>query len=62
MIGAVFLETLKQTWKQMLYWGLGLSSMGLLVVVMVPLFDMQAMKELLESFPALHIGDGRCWR
>ena len=27
--------------------------MGLLVVVMVPLFDMQAMKELLESFPPL---------
>ncbi len=51
MIGAVFLETLRQTWKQMLYWGLGLSSMGLLVIVMVPLFDMQAMKELLESFP-----------
>ena len=51
MIGSVFLETLRQTWRQMLYWGLGLASLGLLVVLMVPLFDMQDMKELLESFP-----------
>ena len=51
MIGSVFVETYRQTWKQMLYWGLGLASLGLLVVLMVPLFDMQDMKELLESFP-----------
>lgn len=51
MMGSVFLETYKQTWKQMLYWGLGLASLGLLVVLMVPLFDMQDMKALLESFP-----------
>lgn len=51
MIGSVFLETYRQTWKQMLYWGIGLSAMGLLVVIMVPLFDMQEMKSLLESFP-----------
>ena len=51
MTGSVFLETLRQTWRQMLYWGLGLASLGLLVVLMVPLFDMQDMKELLESFP-----------
>lgn len=51
MIGSVFLETYKQTWKQMVYWGAGLAAIGLLVVIMVPLFDMQDMKELLESFP-----------
>ena len=51
MIGSVFIETYKQTWKQMVYWGLGLAAMGLLVIIMVPLFDMQQMKELLESFP-----------
>ena len=51
MTGAVFLETYKQTWKQMVYWGLGLASLGLLVVIMVPLFDMQQMSDLLESFP-----------
>ncbi len=51
MIGSVFHETLKQTWKQMVYWGVGLAAMALLVVLMVPLFDMQAMSALLESFP-----------
>ncbi len=51
MIGSVFLETYRQTWKQMVYWGIGLAALGLLVVIMVPLFDMQQMRELLESFP-----------
>ena len=51
MIGSVFLETFKQTWKQMVYWGVGLAAMAMLVVLMVPLFDMQQMKELLASFP-----------
>ena len=51
MIGSVFLETFKQTWKQMVYWGVGLAALALLVVIMVPLFDMQQMKELLASFP-----------
>lgn len=53
MRGSIFIETFKQTWKQMLYWGLGLASMGLLIVLMVPVFDMQQMKELLESFPPI---------
>ncbi len=51
MIGSVFLETLKQTWKQMIYWGIGLAAMALLIVLMVPLFDMQSVATLLESFP-----------
>lgn len=51
MIGAVFIETLKQTWKQMVYWGVGLAALALLVVIMVPLFNMQDMRKLLESFP-----------
>lgn len=51
MIGSVFLETLTQTWKQMVYWGVGLAAMALLVVLMVPLFDMQSVAALLESFP-----------
>ncbi len=53
MLGSVFLETLKQTWKQMLGWGIGLAALAMLVVIMVPLFDMQAMRELLESFPPM---------
>ena len=51
MRGSIFIETFKQTWKQMLYWGLGLASMGLLIVLMVPVFDMQQMAELLKSLP-----------
>ncbi len=51
MIGAVFLETLKTTWKQMVYWGIGLAAMAMLIVIMVPLFNMQDMRQLLESFP-----------
>jgi len=54
MIGSVFSETIKQTWRQMLYWGIGLAAMAMLIVLMVPLFDMQAMRSLLESFsPAI---------
>ena len=51
MIGSVFIETLKTTWKQMVYWGVGLAAMALLVVIMVPLFNMQDMRKLLASFP-----------
>ncbi|MYD10117.1 MAG: ABC transporter permease subunit [Chloroflexi bacterium] len=51
MLGSVFLETLKQTWKPMVYWGVGLAAMALLIVLMVPLFDMQSVATLLESFP-----------
>lgn len=51
MTGSVFIETFKQTWRQMLYWGLGLASMGLLVVLMIPVLDIQQMADLLESFP-----------
>jgi len=53
MRGSIFIETLKQTWKQMLYWGLGLASMGLLIVLMVPVFDMQQMSELLKNLPPI---------
>ena len=51
MLGSVFLETLKQTWRPMIYWGVGLAAMALLIVLMVPLFDMQSVATLLESFP-----------
>ena len=51
MLGSVFLETLRQTWKPMVYWGVGLAAMALLIVLMVPLFDMQSVATLLESFP-----------
>lgn len=60
---AVFAETLRQTRRQMLYWGLGLGLIGFVVVVMVP--DVEGLKEmarLLESLPpiimrAVGVGD-----
>lgn len=53
MIGSIFIETFKQTWKQMVYWGVGLASFGLMVVLMIPLFDIQQFKQLLETFPPM---------
>ncbi len=53
MIGSVFIETFKQTWKQMLYWGIGLASFGLMIVLMIPVFDVQQFKEMLETFPPM---------
>ena len=50
MFGAIFIETFKQTWKQMVYWGLGLASLGLIVVLMIPVFDIQQMVELLGRY------------
>ena len=50
-ISLVLAETVKQTWKQTVLWGIGLGAMCALVVLMVPLFEMQSIKELLESFP-----------
>lgn len=56
MRGAVFIETIKQTWQQMLYWGIGLAAVGVLVVIMVPLLDMQQIVDLLSTLPPVLIG------
>ena len=50
-ISIVVMETLKQSWKQTVLWGIGLGAMCAMVVMMVPLFEMQSIKSLLESFP-----------
>lgn len=52
MRGAVFTEVILRTWKQALYWGLGIGAMGFFVVVLVP--DVEALKEftkLIEKMP-----------
>jgi ABC-2 type transport system permease protein len=56
MIGAVFTETLKRTWLQMLYWGIGLGAMGVLVVLFVPLFDSMDLVGLMEDLPDFMMG------
>jgi ABC-2 type transport system permease protein len=54
MSGAIFFEALRQTRRQMLYWGIGLGLIGFLVVTMVP--DVEGLKQMaafLESMPPI---------
>lgn len=39
MNGAVFTETLKRSWRQMLYWGVGLALLGFYIVSVIPNVD-----------------------
>lgn len=48
----IFVETLKQNWKQLLYWGIGLGLLGFLMMVILP--DVKILEqyaEVLGSFP-----------
>jgi ABC-2 type transport system permease protein len=56
MNGSVFREIWRQTRVQALLWGLGLASMGFLVVLMIPdAKGLQQMKQLVETLPPLLI-------
>lgn len=63
MRGAVLKEIFRQSWMQMLYWGLGLGLMGFFVVILVPdAAGLQAMKDFLARMPpfllqAVGVGD-----
>ena len=62
MPGAVLTETLRRTWQQTLYWGLGLGLLGLVGVLVVPLFDALDIAAMLDTLPpvllqAAGIGD-----
>ncbi len=52
MAGAVFVEALRRTIGQTLLWGLGLGVMALVVVLMIPVFDMRMFIDLLQGMPA----------
>jgi ABC-2 type transport system permease protein len=52
MNGPVFFETLRRSWKGMVYWGVGLGLMAWLQTIIVP--DVEALKkmaDLMESLP-----------
>ena len=51
MSGVIFLNTLRHSWLQMVFWGLGLGLMALFTAAMVPLFDSMKMVELLQGLP-----------
>ena len=52
MAGAVFLETLRRSWKQILYWGLGLSIYAAYPFLMLPddVADMQSFEDMVGAF------------
>lgn len=52
MTGAIFMEVLRRSWLAMLWWGLGIGSLGFVSIIIVP--DVQAleqMAELMETLP-----------
>ncbi len=53
MPGVVFRETLRRNWQQIVYWGLGIGSLGWMVALMVPNADMlQEFAKVFQSMPS----------
>ena len=53
MHGVIFTETLRRTAWQMLYWGVGLGVLGLLMALLIPLFDALELAEVLQTLPPM---------
>jgi ABC-2 type transport system permease protein len=56
MNGTIFMETLRRSWRQILYWGIGLGAYGLYASVIIP--DTKMLKqyaEMIKSMPAVMI-------
>ena len=51
MTGAVFSETLRRNWRQILWWGLGIGALGMSVALIVPNADM--LKTLARAFQSM---------
>ncbi|QPC84779.1 ABC transporter permease subunit [Phototrophicus methaneseepsis] len=56
MRGAVFVETLRRTWKQTIYWGIGLGTLGAFMALALPLLDAIDFIGLVESMPPAFLG------
>lgn len=51
MIGSVFVETLRRSWKQIIYWGLGFGIYAIYPFLMVPDEEsLESFKEITEGF------------
>ncbi len=50
MTGSIYLETVRQNVRAALYWGIGFGLTAVLIVWMVPIFDMNQMAEAMEKF------------
>ncbi len=53
MSGVIFLNTLRHTWLQMVYWGAGLGLMALFTAAMIPFFDSMQLVELMQGLPPI---------
>lgn len=52
MSGVVFRETLRRSWRGMLYWGIGLGFLGLVTILVIPNVDaLQQIQKLMETLP-----------
>jgi ABC-2 type transport system permease protein len=52
MAGAIFIETLRRNWRQILYWGISLASLGWMIAVIVQDVDMlKQYEQIAKSFP-----------
>lgn len=52
MNGVVFRETLRRSWRGMLYWGIGLGLVGLVTILVIPNVDaLQQIQKLMETLP-----------
>lgn len=52
MKGQIFLETLRRSWRQILYWGIGLGFLGFYVIAIVSdVESLEQMGEMLGAFP-----------
>ena len=50
--GAVFIETLRQNWKQVLYWGIGCGAMGFFTISLLPYSGfLEAYQKIIEMLP-----------
>lgn len=51
-MGTVFVEIIKKSWQQILYWGIGFAIFGWMVVMLIPNVEfLDQMRDLIESMP-----------
>ncbi len=52
MSGVIFTHTLRQNWKQILYWGIGMGLLGYYLVIIIPTVDaLKQYADLLATMP-----------
>lgn len=51
MTGVVFMETLRRSWRSMLWWGLGIGALAMVRIVIVP--DVQALQQIADLMQSL---------